>query len=180
MRDRYVALLRGINVGGANVIPMAALRAAFETLGLVDVVTYIQSGNVLFRGGGDVARLAKRIERGLSAEFGYSAAIVLRSRAQMKAIVGGAPRGFGAAANRFRYDVVFLQEPLDAAEALQSVRTREGVDEAHAGDGVIYFSRLIARASQSHLPRLASTPVYRHMTIRNWNTTTKLLQLMEG
>jgi uncharacterized protein (DUF1697 family) len=175
-----VALLRGINVGGANVIPMAELRAAFETLGLVGVATYIQSGNVLFSGGGDAVRLARRIERGLSEELGYSATIVLRSHAQMQAIVSGAPRGFGAAADRFRYDVVFLKEPLDAAEAMQSVRAREGVDEAHAGDGVIYFSRLIARASQSHLPRLVSTPVYRHMTIRNWNTTTKLLRLMEG
>jgi uncharacterized protein (DUF1697 family) len=180
VRDRYVALLRGINVGGANVIPMAALRAAFERLGLVDVATYIQSGNVLFSGGGDPIRLAKRIEQELSGEFGYQATIVLRSHAQMKAIVGGAPRGFGAAADRFRYDVVFLKEPLVAGEALPAVRTREGVDEAHAGEGVIYFSRLIARASQSHLPRLVSTPVYKHMTIRNWNTTTKLLQLMEG
>ena len=75
--------------------------------------------------------------------------------------------------------MVFLQERLAATDAMTSVATREGVDEAHAGDGVIYFSRLISRASQSYLPRLVSKPVYKQMTVRNWNTTTKLLSLME-
>jgi uncharacterized protein (DUF1697 family) len=56
---------------------------------------------------------------------------------------------------------------------------KPGVDRAVAGDGVLYFSRLIARASQSHLARIVGTPVYRHMTIRNWNTSSRLLGLMQ-
>src|SRR5207344_2213801 len=66
---RYVALLRGINVGGANVIPMTALRASFEALGLLDVTSFIASGNVLFRSEPTDARaLASRIEKALSKE----------------------------------------------------------------------------------------------------------------
>jgi uncharacterized protein (DUF1697 family) len=178
---KYVALLRGINVGGANLIPMPALRESFEALGLQEVTTYIQSGNVVFRTKRtpDARRLAARLEKALGAQFGYAATIVLRSRAQMSATVTRAPNGFGKSPTLYRYDVVFLKESLVAAEVLPAIKTRDGVDAVQAGDGVIYFSRLIARASQSRLPKLISMPEYKQMTIRNWNTTTKLLALMD-
>jgi uncharacterized protein (DUF1697 family) len=57
---------------------------------------------------------------------------------------------------------------------------KEGVDEAYAGDGALYFIRLISRASQSRLTRLISLPIYQHITIRNWNTTTRLLEMMQA
>lgn len=177
---RYVALLRGINVGGGNVIKMAALKASFEKLGLAEVVTYIASGNVVFSGPpGEVKKLTARLEKALSEEYGYIATVAVRSREQLAAIVKKAPKGFGKDLKRYRCDVVFLMEPLTAAEAMESVRTREGVDEAWAGAGVIYFSRVHKLASRSLLPKLASMPVYKRMTIRNWNTTTKLLALLE-
>jgi uncharacterized protein (DUF1697 family) len=179
--ERYVALLRGINVGGANVIPMTALRASFEALGLLDVTSFIQSGNVLFRSKpADASALASRIERALSKEFGYTATVVLRSHAQMKTVVRRAPDGFGASPHLYRYDVVFVKEPLVPRTVVTTISTREGVDTAEAGSSVIYFSRLIARASQSHLTKLVSMPVYKQLTIRNWNTTTKLLTLMDA
>jgi uncharacterized protein (DUF1697 family) len=177
----YVALLRGINVGGANLIPMTALRAAFEALDLVDVGTFIASGNVLFRSGPTDARaLASRIEAALSKEFGYAATVVLRSRAQMRTIVRRAPDGFGESPQVYRYDVVFVKEPLVPRQVVTTIRTRDGVDTADAGASVIYFSRLIARASQSHLPKLIAMPVYKQLTIRNWNTTTKLAALLDA
>jgi uncharacterized protein (DUF1697 family) len=63
---------------------------------------------------------------------------------------------------------------------MKDVSTKAGVDTAHAGKQALYFSRLIAKASQSHLTKIIGLPVYQNMTIRNWNTTTKLLALMEG
>jgi uncharacterized protein (DUF1697 family) len=182
-RERYVALLRGINVGGKNVIPMAALRAAFEAMGFTDVTTYIQSGNVLFttrKSSADSARLARQIEKALSAELDYAGVVVVRSHPQMRDVLTKAPRGFGRAPDRYRYDVLFLQAPLSAADALASISTRQGVDAAHAGEGVIYFSRLISRVTQSHLPRIVSLPIYKQMTARNWNTTVRLVELMAG
>jgi uncharacterized protein (DUF1697 family) len=178
--DRYVALLRGINVGGANLIPMTALRASFEALGLLDVSSFIASGNVLFRSKStDSSALTSRIEKALSKEFGYKATVVLRSHAQMKTVVRRAPDGFGESPHLYRYDVVFVKEPLVPRTVVTTISTREGVDTAEAGTSVIYFSRLIARASQSHLTKLVSMPVYKQLTIRNWNTTTKLLALMD-
>jgi uncharacterized protein (DUF1697 family) len=175
----YVALLRGINVGGKNLIKMPELKACFEAGGFKDVVTYIQSGNVLFRSAGGSAALARRIEEMLTSTFGYQASVVLRSRVQLRVVVETAPEGFGVDPETFRYDVIFLKGPLTANAALKSVPTRQGVDEVHAGRGVLYSSRLISRAAQSHLSKVVSLPIYQSMTIRNWNTTTTLLRMMD-
>ena len=178
---QYVALLRGINVGGNNIIPMADLKSCFEAQGFGDVATYIQSGNVLFEATGrEPADLSAGIEEALLRRFGYQARIVLRSHDQMRAVVAGAPAGFGGQPDLYRYDVVFLREPLTAAEAMAQLKTREGVDQAFAGEGVCYFSRLISRAAQSYLSRITTLPAYRSMTIRNWNTTARLQALMDA
>ncbi len=178
--SRYVALLRGINVGGNGVVRMAALRAAFEAQGLRDVATYIQSGNVLFTSGERSAALVRRIERGLSKTLGFPATVVLRSREQLRAVVAGAPEGFGARPERYRYDVVFLKEPLSPSEALAAAPRNPEVDEVSAGRGVLYFSRLAREASRSRMSRIVALPIYRRMTIRSWSTTTRLLALADA
>jgi uncharacterized protein (DUF1697 family) len=180
---RYVALLRGINVGGRNLIKMSALKASFEGHGLTGVVTFIQSGNVLFDApgaGASPTKLVREIEALLSRTFGYQASVVLRSHKQLQAVVERAPGGFGRQPAKYRYDVLFLKEPLRPATAMGSVLTRAGVDEAHAGPGVLYYSRLISKVTQSQLSRIAGSPIYARLTIRNWNTTTKLLQLLDA
>ncbi len=180
MPTDYVALLRGINVGGNNPVPMVALRECFAGLGASDVATYIQSGNVLFDGGKrGAAWWTPRIEAALTQRFGYDATVVVRSHAELRGIVRDAPHGFGSEPDAFRYDVLFLKEPLQAADALGQVPVREGVDTAHAGDGVLYHSRLTARATQSQLGKIVGTPLYRQMTIRNWRTTTRVLAMLD-
>ncbi len=177
---RYVALLRGINVGGKNLIKMADLVACLEDLGFGDVATYIQSGNVVFSSNETGrAKLTSRIEEALEVTFDLEARVVLRSRRQVQNVIARAPDGFGSSPDEYRYDVIFLKEPLTAAVAMESVLTKPGVDQAEAGTGVLYFSRLTSKASQSRLSRIVSMPVYQGMTIRNWNTTTKLLQILE-
>src|SRR5262245_9026917 len=100
---QYVALLRGINVGGNNLIKMTDLKDCFQSLGLGDVATYIQSGNVLFDAAAQSsAELATRIEAGLSERFGYQSRIVLRAHPELRAIVSDAPHGFGAEPEQYR------------------------------------------------------------------------------
>jgi len=177
----YVALLRGINVGGKNLIKMTELAAFFTGLGFTDVRTYIQSGNVIFRADEpDQARLTGRLEAALSRSFNYDSRLVTRSHEEMSDIVTHAPGGFGSDPSTYRYDVIFLKEPLTSAEAMKSISIKEGVDQVFAGRGVLYSSRLISRATQSHLSRLMTLPVYQSMTIRNWNTTTRLLEMMSA
>jgi uncharacterized protein (DUF1697 family) len=178
---RYVALLRGINVGGKNLIKMIELKASFEALGLENVVTYIQSGNVLFSADeSDQVKLTNQIERALSKTFNYESRVVVRSHKQIKEVVERAPKAFGSDPDTYRYDVIFLKEPMTAAKAMKIVTTKEGIDQAFAGKGVLYFSRLSSKASQSHLSRIIGLPVYQSMTIRNWNTTTKLLNMLNA
>jgi uncharacterized protein (DUF1697 family) len=98
----------------------------------------------------------------------------------MQDMVARAPDGFGAQPARYRYDVIYLKAPLLASMAMKSVPTNPDVDEVRAGIGVLYFSRLISKASQSRLSKLVALPIYKSMTIRNWNTTTTLLRMMAG
>jgi uncharacterized protein (DUF1697 family) len=176
--NQYLVLLRGINVGGKNIIKMADLKAGFEEMGFSNVATYIQSGNVLVQSEeSDKAALTTRIEKGLSKRFNFEARVVVVAQKELAGIVKSAPDGFGREEKKFRYDVIFLKEPLTPKEAMESVKVREGVDAAHAGKHALYFSRLISRASQSYLTKIIGMPVYQNMTIRNWNTTTKLLEL---
>lgn len=172
---RHVALLRGINVGGKNVIPMAELRAAFEAMGFDAVETYIQSGNVLFAAPrAKPAELGRDLERALKTTFAYDGRVLVLSADTFAEVVAQAPRGFGQAPARFRYDVLFTLAPLKPTEALEQLAPKAGVDAAEAGEHALYFRRLIARAAQSRLTRLTGLPAYRHLTVRNWNTTTKL------
>ena len=178
---QYLALLRGINVGGKNIIKMADLKACFENMDFTDVLTYIQSGNVLFKSAEkEKTKLTEKIEQALSERFNYASRIVVVSHKELKKVVEGAPKEFGKDLDTYRCDVIFLKKPLTSKDAMKSVSIKEGVDTAYAGASALYFSRLISKASQSYLTKIIKLPVYQNMTIRNWNTTTKLLALMEN
>ena len=176
---RAVALLRGINVGGKNPVPMADLRAAMESSGYGDVRTYIQSGNVLFSTDETTAGLEERVEAVLEERFGIPIVVVIRTERQFRAVVRKAPDGFGAQPDRYHSDAVFLKTPLTAAQAMKVVRLRDGVDRAWPGTGVVYFERLSAERTKSKLNAIMGTPEYQRMTIRSWATTTKLLALLD-
>lgn len=175
---QYISLLRGINVGGNNIIRMADLKSAFEKMGFEGVKTYIQSGNVIFNSEEkDFLKLENLIEKQLSEQFGYVSKVVVISCEQLENTVKNAPDQFGSNPKDFRYDVIFLKFPLTPGEAMEKIMVREGVDVVYAGENVLYFSRLIAKAGQSYLNKIIGTAVYKEMTIRNWNTTTKILAL---
>jgi uncharacterized protein (DUF1697 family) len=177
---RYVALLRGINVGGKNQVPMAELRAAFEDDGFDAVESYIQSGNVVFETDRARRRLEGDVEEIMERDFGIPVVVVVRSHRQLCNVVRTAPDGFGRSPETFHSDVVFLKSPLTPARALAALDRREGVDEAWAGTGVVYFRRRSAERTRSRLSRITGRPEYAHMTIRNWNTTTTLLAMLDA
>ncbi|MBX3261832.1 MAG: DUF1697 domain-containing protein [Labilithrix sp.] len=182
MTTRHVALLRGINVGGNNVIPMAALRSAFEGMGFTDVATLIASGNVVFSATtkSNKSRLTTKIERTLGETFGYVSRVVIATAEELARVVDEAPRGFGRQPDLHRYDVLFVREPVTPREALAQIPINREVDQVHAGAHALYFRRLVAEASKSRLSKIVQMPVYKELTIRNWSTTTKLLALAQG
>jgi len=178
--NRYVALLRGINVGGNNLIKMIELRGSFAEMGFSDVETYIQSGNVIFSSKlKNKAKLTAMIEEALSEAFNYESKVVIVSASEMERVVAQAPKGFGKDPVVYRYDVIFVKEPLKRSEALADVPTAPGIDDVAAGDHALYFRRLVSKAPQSQLDKLVRRPVYKSVTIRNWNTTMKLLHMVQ-
>lgn len=176
---QYLLLLRGINVGGKNIIKMADLRKCVEDMGVSDVVTYIQSGNVICKSKRNSSATVSSIQKNLAKHFDYHAPLFLVTKKQLKDIIAGSPKDFGSKPKKYRYDVMFLRSPLNANSALQQIETREGVDAAAAGKGVIYFSRLISKVTRSYMPKIIKLSIYKEMTIRNWNTTIKLLELFD-
>jgi uncharacterized protein (DUF1697 family) len=176
---KYLALLRGINVGGKNIVKMLDLRICCEQLGLQQVTTYIQSGNVLFHSRrGNPGMLSATIESTIATEFGCTSTVVVVPEEQLERVIKQAPPRFGAQPAKYRYDVVFIKPPLCAQKVLPTILLKDGVDEAFEGNGVLYFRRLTARASKSHFPKLIQNAAYRSMTIRNWNTTSELYKLI--
>ncbi len=179
--NTYIVLLRGINVGGKNKIPMAELRARIEELGFSRVSTYIASGNVILRSDEDARTIRARIEGMLPKRFKLDSDLVkvlVLSRAQLKKIIEKKPAGFGEQPQNYHSDVIFLMD-ISPARAMDVFDPREGVDTIWKGSGAIYSQRLSAQRIKSRLNRVMGTPEYQQMTIRNWNTVTKLVHLAE-
>jgi uncharacterized protein (DUF1697 family) len=176
----FLVLLRGINVGGRNKVPMAELRSVLEELGFSNVSTYIASGNVLLDSDLGAAKVASTIEAALPKAFKLHSELIriaVLTKAELEAIVKRRPKGFGDEPAKYHSDAIFLMG-IDADEAMAVFSPREGVDTVWPGKGVIYSQRLSAHRTKSRLGRIVGTPPYKSMTIRSWQTTLALLDLM--
>jgi uncharacterized protein (DUF1697 family) len=178
----YIVLLRGINVGGKNKVPMADLRTCLEELGFADVSTYIASGNVFVKSESPPAKIKVVIESALPKTFKLDSEIInvaVLSLKQLQAVFDKKPKGFGEQPHLYHSDAIFLMG-VDAADVMPVFKPREGVDAVWPGDGVIYSQRLSAQRTKSRLGLITESPHYKSLTIRSWSTTTKLLALMEA
>ena len=105
----HVVLIRGINVGGKNPVPMTRLRAFLEERGFESVRTYIQSGNVVLTApGATEASVSKAVESALADEFGVATVVLTLAAETLRFAVVDAPDGFGAQPDLFHYDVAFM------------------------------------------------------------------------
>ena len=179
---RYVVLLRGINVGGKNKLSMAALKDALEDLGCENVATYINSGNVVLDSKKSAKAIEAEIEKLLPKKFKLDSELIrvlALPKATYKKMVDGRPKGFGDQPGKYHSDAIFLMSGK-VADAVKVFDPREGVDELWPGNGLIFHQRLSAQRTKSKLNRIMATPFYKEMTIRNWATTKKLLEMLEG
>jgi uncharacterized protein (DUF1697 family) len=178
----YLILLRGINVGGKNIVSMAALKKRLEDLGFSNVSSYIASGNVLLASDKHANEIKNLIETDLVKSFKLDSELIkvlVLTRKQLQAIIDKRPKGFGDQPDKYYSDAIFLMD-IDTAQAMPVFNPREGVDKIWPGDGVVYSQRLGALRVKSRLSKIVGTPQYKSMTIRSWNTTTKLLKLLEA
>ncbi len=176
---KYVALLRGINVGGNNIIKMVALKACFEKEGFKSVSTFIQSGNVIFESEEKHTDIViRKIESSLSKTFSYKSRIVLRSLEQMKKVVANVPDDWQKQTD-IRCYIAFIKEPMTAEKVGKDIELKDGVDSLKVGNGVLYMTTLFSALTKSRFNKLAGKKIYQDMTIRNYNTTKKITALME-
>jgi uncharacterized protein (DUF1697 family) len=178
---RYLVLLRGINVGGKNPVPMARLRELLAELGYSDVSTYIASGNAIVSSDRPPDAITRQIEEALPRAFQLHSDVVsvlVLTDAQLRGVVSRKPDGFGDEPETYLSDAIFLIG-IDAETALEAFDPRPGVDRVWPGDGVIYSQRLAAERTKSRLGKIAGSPQYKSMTIRSWTTTLALLDLLE-
>ena len=175
----YVALLRGINVGGNNKVDMKTLRGTFELAGVKDVRTYINSGNVIFSSSAkDQGKLASKLEKAIEGDFGFHVKVLLRDIDAMRA-VAKALSGEWMDDDTMKCDVMFLWDEVDTPEVVDELPVKPGIDDARYVPGAILWAAHLQDAKRSGISKLAGTPLYRLMTIRNRNTARKLLALME-
>ena len=175
----YLVLLRGINVGGNNIIKMDELNKIFVEMGFMDVKTYIQSGNILFRDHDkNKAKLRDKIEKTIFEKLDININVLILTLSEIKDILNNIPKKFGEESKKYKYDIVFMIEPLTTKEVIKEMKQREGGDEIFEWDKVFYIKRLIEKLTGSYLSRIMKLQMWQNITIRNLNTTKKLYELM--
>jgi uncharacterized protein (DUF1697 family) len=174
----YVALLRGVNVGGRSTLNMRELKRVFEATGLTAVTTYINSGNVVFATDlPEASSTAETLERAIVTHFGIPVRVLVRSRDEIRSIVEALPAEW-VNDKTTKCDVFFLWDDADEPTVLQQIEYDPAVDDVRYTPGAIIRRVDRSKASRSKLTRVVGTPLYQQMTVRNCNTTRKLLELM--
>ena len=171
---RYVALLRGVNVGGKNKVPMSELRNLFESLGYSEVSTFIQSGNILFTSG--VPATSTRLETAISDQFRISISVVLRTPQRLKTVVDRNPFN---QVDSSKLHIGFMTEEPSAA-TVRMLDTRRFQPEEFAVRGSELYLHLPNGMGRAKLPAYLDRQLKVPTTIRTWNTVVKLLELADG
>ena len=174
----FVALLRGVNVGGNNMISMSELKKSFEAMGFANVSTYINSGNIIFESKeSDARKLEKKIEQMLSREYELNSKVVLRSFSEMDKLVQSLPRKWGDDSS-WRYNVIFLRHTIDSEDILDELPANSDIEEVIYRPGTLLWSAQVESITQTKMNKLSSRKMFQDMTVRNLNTTKKLYELM--
>ncbi|HEY2421461.1 MAG TPA: DUF1697 domain-containing protein [Neobacillus sp.] len=173
----YVALLRGINVGGHNMIKMTELKQVLESMGFAKVKTYIQSGNVIFESKEEARTLSQQMEEVIKREFGFLVPVVLRTGEELEQIIKNCPFSTDSLLEGESVQVAFLtnipsQEGIERLSAFNSERDEYQIN----GENVYLFFRQSIRNSKlaKQLPKLG-VPA----TVRNWKTVIKLATIAQ-
>lgn len=175
----YVALLRGINVGGNNKVDMKLLKRSFESVGMKNVLTYINSGNIIFSNDDlSIEEIASRLEKVILKDFKLSIKVLVRSIVDLEFIISKLPSNWKNDSEE-KSDVLFLFDEVDRKDILDKFNIKEGIDE------VMYFSKVIFwRIDKKNLTKtglkdiVKKKDLYNNITIRNINTTRKIYELM--
>jgi len=176
----YAALLRGINVGGNNKVDMKKLKISFESLGLEQVVTYINSGNVIFKtDSDDINQITNRIEAKILADFGFAVKVLVRPQSDFEKICKVVPQDW-INNDQMKCDVLFLWDEIKSPETIKMLNLVTNIDTVLYESGAIIWSVERENYAKSAMQKFIKSPVYPKMTARNINTARKILEIMNS
>ncbi|MCG1010871.1 DUF1697 domain-containing protein [Salinicoccus sp. ID82-1] len=176
----YVALLRGINVGGNNKIDMKDLKVSFENAGMHNVATYINSGNIIFSNEiHDQHELPDILEATILQDFNLDIRVLIRSFEEIEAVIDHLPDNWRNDKER-KSDVLFLWEEIDNRSVLDELKIRPDIEQVIYIPGAILWSMDRKDLSKSGMSKIVGTKVYKKVTIRNVNTVRKIHSLMNS
>ena len=175
---RYIALLRGINVGGKNIIKMADLKTSFEQRGFLSVKTYINSGNVIFESDMDASAVTAICEELITVDFSLDIPVCVISAADLADALAHSPDWWNNEPDT-RHDAFFVIPPMTAAEICGHVgAVKEEYEKVGYHGRVIFWSAPMATFSRTRWSKISKDKaMYRAITVRNANTTLKLAEL---
>lgn len=175
---KYIALLRGINVGRNKRIKMADLIKVFESLGFKNVKTYVQSGNVIFEhDSNDAAEIAESIERKISQTFSFSVNVIIRTKDEVENVVKGNPFIGRAGIELDKLHVIFLADMPDLKDVLNLDINRDENEEFEVIGREVYLYCPDGYARTKLKNDIFEKNLNTAATTRNWKTTNKLLEL---
>ncbi len=175
---KYIALLRGINVGGKNKVSMKQLKLSFESLVFKNVRTYINSGNVIFDAiEMDISVLVERCEAVIEKDFGFHVICAVISAKELGAAISHAP-GWWGVDDQDKHNAIFVIPPSNPNKIMQEVGEVKPEYEKVAYYGsVIFWTAPLKTFGRTRYIKIVGTYAYRFITIRNANTTRKLVEL---
>ncbi len=174
----YVALLRGVNVGGKNKLTMAALADGLHQAGLSDVTTYINSGNVIFRYPNvDSEKLEQLIERVIEQIFNLKIKLVVQDINKIEQIVNSIPDSWANDGTK-KCNVIFLHSSIDNPNIIQKLVIKPNIEELYYCSGALLWAAKTSDLTKSNMIKLSQHQMYQNMTVRNLNTTQKIYQIM--
>ncbi|MBI5679508.1 MAG: DUF1697 domain-containing protein [Methanobacterium sp.] len=178
---RYIALLRGINVGRKNRIKMADLINIFESMGFKDVKTYLQSGNVIFNHDSiDTVKTARDIEKNITQTFGFEVNLIIRNEDELENIINGNPFIKESNIEIDKLHVTFLQERPET-EIIQNLDINKDINEKfEVIDKEVYLYCPNGYARTKLTNNVFEKKLKTKATTRNWKTTNKLLQISKN
>lgn len=181
MYRKYLALLRGINVGGKNKISMKELVDILSSAGIKNVKTYIQSGNFVFVSKEpDTLKLARKIENVIFTKLRVKTDAIVFDDHTWQEIIRGAPKSWGHDDSR-KHNLLVILDPKLCAELKEQIGVlKPGIESLKIGNGVAYQSLSLKMFGRTTGGKLASRPIYKKITIRGYNTTIKLGELLQS
>ena len=174
----YIALLRGINVGGKNKIDMKLLKQTFEQVGMNDVVTYINTGNIIFSSNSlSKTELSRILGEAIYNDFRLQIKVVVRSVDDVRGIINAIPDTWKNDKN-MTSDVMFLWDEIDDESVLENLVIKPDIDTVKYVPGAILWSVDKKNVTKSGKTKIIGSKIYKQVTVRNVNTARKIYELM--